>query len=238
MANEVSARLRLSVRLIGLLASRPGWLLTVFLLLVCLVPFAGPTASLRGEVVQRIDPFGFSLLVPSSSAFGPAQFLGLAQLLLITAAIIDWRGARANLETVACRGVMTPGTMALAAALFYGFFLVLSLPLLARSSAFPGIPAIMLTMVDLMLRATALAWVVSFAMSRASSPRIQPLVCWIVAGAFHLVVNVTDVFLVAPQARELVSVDISTIVWHAVIAVAAITLHVLPLPSPRIQAIR
>ncbi|HDS29644.1 MAG TPA: hypothetical protein ENN67_01235 [Firmicutes bacterium] len=221
--------LRIILRFIGMLLMQPGWYLTFFLLLTCLVFFAGPTASISGQTQQTIEPFSFSMLIPSVDAFGPVDFLSLAQLLLITSAVIEFRRMRKTVENAACGGLLNSGTVGFTAVLFYILFLIFSLPLLARSNAFPGLPAIGLTFADLILKATALSFVLAFAMSRTENDRFQPLIIWIIAGAFHFALHATDIFLVPPEAQAFVATDITRIAWHFVIAIAAVTLHALPL---------
>ncbi len=236
MVSDPGLKFKLSLRMVGHLISRPSWFAALFLLVVCLLPFAGLTTSFRGEAIHNLDPFGFSLLVPSGGAFGPGEFLSLAALLIITTSLIDFGRSEICTGSTACKGIITPGTLALSSVLFYGMFLLLCLPLLARSHAFPGFAALVLAIVDLLLRAISLAWVLTFAMARTSDIRLRSLVCWIAAGAFHLALAVSDALLIPPQTRELIEVDFTVLLWHAIIALAAMTLHALPIPSPNTRS--
>ena len=230
MLGNPGIKFRISFRMVSRLVSRPAWFVTFFLLVVCLLPFAGPTTSFRGEAIHILDTFGFSLLVPRVGAFGPMEFLSLSALFIITTSLIDFDRSEISINSTACRGVINPGTLALSSVLLYGLFLILCLPLLARSHAFPGVVALVMAIGDLIIRAIALAWVVSFAMELTGDTRLRSLVCWIAAGVFYLALAVSDAWLIPPQARELVEVDFTVLLWHAIIALAAMTLHALPVP--------
>ncbi len=236
MAGNIGLSISIAGRLILGLLKRPAWFIAIFFFLACLIPFAGPTASLRGDSLHILDPFGFSLLTPSRHAFGPTELLALAILFLVPAALVDFGRTESRLRALACPDSLNENTLALAAFGFYGFFLILAFPLLARSHAFPGPVALGLAMLDLLLRAAAMGWVISFALGRTGNDRLKPLICWIVAGAFHLAMTVTDALLIAPQARELVETNVSTLIWHGLIALVAVTLHALPLPTPKARA--
>jgi hypothetical protein len=81
-----------------------------------------------------------------------------------------------------------------------------------------------------------MAWAVDFAMILTSVPRLRALVGWMIAGALHLGISVSDAFLIAPQAMEIVETGWTSLAWHGLLAVAAVTLHALPIPIPRTRA--
>jgi hypothetical protein len=111
--------------------------------------------------------------------------------------------------------------------LIFAFYLALALPILGRSSAFPGIQSIGLTVLDLLLVAVTLAWGVDLALMIITTPRMRPLMGWITAGALYLGLCLYDAFLIPPQARGIVEEGFSAIAWHGVLAVAALTVHAL-----------
>ena len=104
---------------------------------------------------------------------------------------------------------------------------------MTRSPVYPGAVSLGLTIVDLVLRAIVLAWIVDLSMVLSGSPRTAALTAWIVAGAVHL--GISHVWLIAPQARELVSADLTSLSWHALLAAVVVTISafVIPVPSGR-----
>ncbi len=222
--------------LLGQILTRPAWLMAFFLLLACLIPFAGGTDPFRGDAFQLLDPFSFSLLSPSRRAFGPHSMLALTGLLIIPAVLIHWRRDESIFNEIENCTPFKTGILPLAALSLYCLFLLLCLPLIGRSTAFPGLAALGITILDLIILAAMMAWIVDFALSRTAHPRLQPLVGWIIAGGLHLARGMTDVFLIAPGTREVIEADWSTVTWHALLAIIAITLHALPLPSPQSRA--
>jgi hypothetical protein len=124
-------------------------------------------------------------------------------------------------------------TFPLSAVLLYSFVLLLALPVLARSTMFPGPAALVLTIADLILRSVTLAWVVDLSMVLTRAPRLAPLVAWTVAGAAHLGISVSDVWLIAPQARELVETGWSAFAWHGLLAAVAVTVRAFVTPVAR-----
>jgi len=207
-----------------------------FLLLACMLPFSGGTSPFRGDAFQPIDPFGFSLLCPSRGAFGPHSMLALAGLLIIPSVLVYWRRAERHLVDTAACPPFSGGVLPLSALTLYGLFIILSMPMIAGSNAFPGPAALATAVIDLMILGTMMAWGVDFALSRAPHPRLRPLTAWIFAGAIHLARGMADAFLIAPQAREIVQSDWTAVSFHALLALIAITLHALPLPFTKTRA--
>jgi hypothetical protein len=230
MHRESGIPLRLVSPLIRRITGSPAWIMALFILLVCLVPFAGGTSPFRGDVFNVLDPFSFSLLTPAQRAFGPHSMLALAGLLIIPAVLIHWRQLEAHMCEVATHGYasLRGGALPIASFLLYCLFLVLSVPLIARSSAFPGTGALAIALLDLVLLAVMMSWGVDFALSLATRPRLMPIVGWIVAGSLHLARTMTDAFLVAPDVRQLIEADWTSVALHGVLAAAAVTLHALP----------
>ena len=222
--------------LVGRILGRSAWLMALFLFLACLIPFAGGTSPFRGDLFQVLDPFGFSLLSPARRAFGPHSMLTVAGLFLIPAALIHWRRLETHANEIGECVLRRNGILPLAALTLYCLFILLSLPLIARSSAFPRPAAIGITILDLVLLGITMAWIVDLAISFASPPRLQALVGWMAAGGLHLARSMSDAYLIAPQVRELVEADWTTVTWHGVLAIVAVTLYALPIPRTRARA--
>jgi hypothetical protein len=236
MQRDLQQSMRLIFSLTGQILSRPAWLMTLFLFLACLVPFAGGTSPFRGDAYQILDPFSFSLLTPTTGAFGPHAAFALAGLFIIPAVLIFWR-RKINMG----RALGTPCGVAAnalpgAALVLYCLFVLVGLPLVAKSSAFPNISSLGITVLDLVLLGASLALFTDFALSRTSQPRLQPLVGWMIAGAVYLARCMSDIFLIAPGARELVEADWTLIVWHAILVVVALTLYAFSGPEHRTSA--
>jgi hypothetical protein len=207
-----------------------SWQIVFFLLLACLIPFAGTTAAFRDSSNQILHPFGFSLLTPTRTAFGPREMLLLGALLKIPALLSDWRRSIDGLTSFTGKGPprrVPQWTYPFSVVLIFAFYLALALPILGRSSAFPGIQSIGLTVLDLLLVAVTLAWGVDLALMIITTPRMRPLMGWITAGALYLGLSLYDAFLIPPQARGIVEEGFSAIAWHGVLAVAALTIHTL-----------
>jgi len=220
--------LRLSLKLIGDLLSNRGLLITYFILLLCLIPFEGGLVPFRGDSTHIIDPFGFSLLSPAKRAFGPHSMLAVAGLFIIPSAGIYLRSMEDRMEELAACTISGKHLIPFTALLLYFGFLVMSVPLTARSMALPGHNAIAISMIDLVLLGVLMAWSVDFAVSRTSNKRYRPMVGWMVAGALYLSRGLIDAFIVTPQAVELVATDWSVVIWHLILAVVAVSLHALP----------
>ena len=236
MPRNISQSLRLISFLLGRILARPAWLMALFLLLACMIPFAGGTRPVRSDTYQVLDAFGFSLLTPSRRAFNPHSMLSLAGLFIIPAALIYWRQLEVHLIEIGNRSALKGGILPLAAFSLYAMFLLLSLPLVARAESFTGPLALGTAVLDLIILAIMMAWAVDFALNLTDQERHRPLVGWMVAGALHLARGMTDAFLIAPQARELVEADWTTIAWHALLAIIAVTLHALPIPVLKSRA--
>jgi len=228
MHHESGSPLRLVSPLIRQIIGSPAWIMTLFIFLVCLVPFAGGTSPFRGDVFNVLDPFSFSLLTPAQRAFGPHSMLALAGLFIIPAALIHWRQLDAHMRDAGCSGCLDGGALPLASFMLYCLFLVLSVPLIGKSSAFPGAAALGIALLDLVLLAAMMSWGVDFALSLTTRPRLMPMVGWIVAGSLHLARTMTDAFLVAPDVRQLIEADWTSVALHALMAAAAVTFHALP----------
>ena len=208
--------------------SRPGWMAAIFIFLTCLVPFAGSTGNFRGDPSQELDPFGFSLLTPSRQAFGPPEMLWLAALFMIPLSMIEWIRIASRLH--GDEKYAPPGqTVAIGAIGIYLIFLILSVPILAQSSLFPGPRAVLLTLFDSALKASALAMGVKFAIDLTANTRMIPLSGFLAAGVLYFGLSLSDAFLIPPSAREFISPGWTVLIWHIVVLVATVTLHALPL---------
>ncbi len=218
----------LTLVLLERLLTNRVWLMVIFLLLACLVPFSGGTVPFRGDPLQLLDPFSFSLLTPSMHAFGPHSMLALAGLFLITGALITWRDLEQPLNLRAAGDIFQGAVLPVTATLLYLLFLVLSLPLIGHSSAFRNIGALGITILDLVLLGAMLALIVDFALAVTIQRRLRPLVGWMVAGAVFLTRGMTDAFIIAPEVRELVEADWTLVAWHLVLVIIAATIYVIP----------
>lgn len=207
---------------------RPGWLILLFFFLICMIPFTGRIQPYGSEPKQIIDPFSLSLLIPSPNPFGPYEMLTLAMIFIIPAAIADWRQwASSTIELSS--GLKIPvSSYPLAGLMLYTLFAIASLPFLARSISFQGATALVMTFVDIILRATIIAWIVDFAMKIYPYPRYQILVGFMIGGAVHLAISFSDYYLIYPKAKQLIETDWALIFWHGIIAFAVLTLHAIP----------
>jgi hypothetical protein len=224
------------LQLIRRILSRPAWLIVLFMLLVCLIPFTGGTSAFRSDPTKILDPFGFSLLTPSKHAFGPHEMMALAILLIVPSVLIDSRRSMSKCPGISCDALIPGWVIPATAASFYAFYVLLSLPLLARSSFFPGPISLLLAIVDLLILAASMALIVDFAMTHFLKSQLTPLIAWMTAGAFHMGISISDAYIVAPQLRELVEPSWTAPVWHALILIVAITLHSLPVPAANPRA--
>jgi hypothetical protein len=215
--------------LIGRILSRPAWLMALFLILACVIPFAGETTPFRGDSSQILDPFSFSLFLPTRHSFGPHEILALAGLLIIPALLIDWRRWMDQISVDVPIPAVPGWVYPFAAVAFYAFFLMLCLPLTARSSAFPGPVSIILTFIDLLVQASILAWIVDLSMNMTATARLRPLVAWMTAGAVHLGVSLSDIWFIAPQAQQLFEIGWTSLAWHGILTFIAITIHAFPI---------
>jgi len=222
--------------LIGQVLTRPAWLMTLFIFLACIVPFAGGMRPFRGDAFQMLDPFGFSLLTPSRGDFGLHSLLSLFAMLLIPALLIFWRRSERELTLAGAGEPFKNGILPLSAILIYCIFLIVSLPLVVRSSAFPTGAALMFTYLDLIVTAVFIALIVDFAIIMTPWHRMKALVAFIVAGGAHLFRCMADTFLISGEARDLVASDWSALTVHFILAVVASTLYALPLPQFKTRA--
>ena len=230
--NRKSA-LELPFFLINRTVTSSSWQIVFFLLLACVIPFTGTTSAFRDSSNQILHPFGFSLLTPTRTAFGPREMLMVGALLLIPALLLDWRQSVIDHISINRKEDIPQWTYPFSATLMFALYLILSVPLLGRSSAFPGIQSIGLTVLDLMLVAVTLAWGVDLALLMITTPRMRPLLGWIAAGALYLGLCLYDAFLIPPQARGIVHEGFSAITWHGVLAFAVLTIHALFAPISR-----
>lgn len=213
---------------VSLILTRPVWLMAIFILLACMIPFSGGTAPFRSDAFHIIDPFGFSLLTPSRQAFGPHSMLSVVGLILLPALIIHWRRMESEIDEGAAWGMLERNVVPFAALTVYFLFVLLSLPLMSRSAIFLRPAALGITLLDLFVLAIMLAWTIDLAVILTPQPRLRPLVAWIAAGGLYIGRSMSDAFIIAPQVREIVESDWTLIAWHAVLALIAYTLHALP----------
>jgi len=216
--------------LTGQVLGNPAWLMTFFIFLACLVPFAGGMRPFRGDALQMLDPFGFSLLTPSRADFGPYSLLSLFAPMIIPALLIHWRRSERFWTDCGCEMPFRSGVLPLAAVFIYCIFLFVSLPLVVKSASFPTTAALGFSYLDLIFTAIFLAYVVNFAMILTPWRRVRALVAFLVAGALHLLRCMADISLISPEARDIIAADWSNLTVHLILAVAAITLYALPLP--------
>jgi len=236
MRRDFQQSCSLILLLTGQVLTRPAWLMALFLFLVCLVPFAGGNLPFRGDAFQMLDPFSFSLLTPSVHAFGPHSILALSGLILIPSLLIFWRRNQYLLENNCTSFGLEGGILPASALFLYSIFLILSLPLISRSSAFPTVQALGITLLDLFLLAANLALFTDYALSRTRHPRLQPLIAWIVAAAIYLARCMTDTFIISPQAMEIVEADWTLVAWHTILVLIALTLYAFPGTATRTRA--
>jgi len=217
----------LTLVLLERLLTQRVWLMVLFLLLACLVPFAGGTVPFSGGPAHLLDPFGFSLLSPSLYAFGPHSMLALAGFLIITASLNFWRDIEPSLILSGAGDIYRSSVVPIAAILLYLLFLLLSLPLIGHSSAFSTVAALGISIIDLVLLAAMLALIVDFAIVNTSHPRLRSLVGWMTSGAVFLTRAMTDSFIISPGIRELVEADWTLVVWHLILVIIAATIYAL-----------
>jgi hypothetical protein len=159
--------------------------------------------------------------------------LMVGALLIIPALLLDWRKSALDRTSADKKEEVPQWTYPFSATLMFALYLILSIPLLGRSSAFPGIQSIGLTVLDLMLVAVTLAWGVDLSLLMITTPRMRPLMGWITAGALYLGLCLYDAFLIPPQARGIVHEGFSAITWHGILAFAALTIHAVAAPISR-----
>lgn len=216
-----------AIMLLRMILSSPGWLISLFLLLVCLVPFAGATPDLRGDPLQELDPFGFSLLTPSRHAFGPSEMISLAGLMIVPSSMIVWHRYLKNVY-LESSGRVNENAMAAASIGLYFFYLVLAVPILVRSDAFSGIGALSFSLFDSLIKISGMSLFIRFLLNVAGDTRLMPLNVFIGAGAYYLGLWISDAYLIAPEVREIVAPAGSTLIWHLVMLVVVFTLNAVP----------
>ncbi|MFH1677015.1 MAG: hypothetical protein ABIC40_08310 [bacterium] len=224
MVSELSIIRRLVAGIFG----RTSWLSAMFFLLACFLWVSGGISQYRGASNQVLDPFGFSLLNPTSGSFGPAEMLSLACLLLIPTMIIELRRQADNREESAGICALNPILITLSAIFGYTFFLILSIPFLATSSVYQGLRVLLLTIADQFFLAVAMAFTIDFVLKFVANKRIESIAIWFTAGAFHLLRIFVDILLIDPQVKELVASRLSLTLWHLTLAFAIVTLGTVP----------
>jgi hypothetical protein len=214
-----------TVHFLTRLLSQPAWLMGLFLLLACFIPFAGGTSPFRGDQMQELDPFGFSLLTPSRHAFGPLEMLSLAALLLIPASLIEFHrfySTDSDPENLAKPPLWVFPWSSFS---FYAFFLLLTLPIITRSSSFPGFASIFILVIDILMRAISLSWIADIAYGISEPRRLKPFVTWMIAGTFHLGLSVADAYVISPQIRQIIEIGWTSLLSHAILAFLIVTFH-------------
>ena len=215
-------------RLVAGIYARTSWLMTMFLLLACFLWFSGGISQFRGAPNQVLDPFGFSLLTPSSRSFGPADMLSLACLLLLPTIIIDLRRRTYNREESPGICVIHPVLITLSAIFCFGIFLILSIPFLAMSSVYQGLKILLFTIADQFFLSIAMAFSIDLVLKFVANKKIEPIAIWITAGAFHLSRTFIDILLINPQVKDYVASGLSLTLWHLTLAFAVVTLSLIP----------
>ena len=201
--------------------TKPSWLAGLFFLLVCLLPFTGGTLPFRDDSSHLLNPFGFSLMTPSRRAFGPYEMLSLASFLIIPWSLMFWRTEFDSTKETVTQDAFAGCIMPCAACSLYAIYLILALPLIIRTNAFPNSLSILLVLIDLLLRSAILAWPIDFILRFASPLGVKILTAWIAATVLYLGINMFDSFLFAySQIRRTAVPSVSFLVFHAALAFA------------------
>ncbi|HEX9746311.1 MAG TPA: hypothetical protein VGB30_12870 [bacterium] len=207
--------------------TKPAWIVLFFVLLVCLVPFAGLTSKFSGSAAFELDPFGLSLLTPTRYAFGPNELLLLFGFFLITLSLIEYE-AMMEENTGYQDFPAASNSVVAASVLFTSIFFVLGFPIIAQSRIFPGIPAMAMVVLDAIIVAAGTACFVKLVMNLTRSRHLKPMIGFTMAGVYYFSMRIADSYLIEPQTRNMISPGWSTLVWHAIILVVMFTLLSFP----------
>ena len=222
---------RIVIYLVRGIYTNPAWLMAFFLLLVCLIAFGDEESQFTSVANHLFDPFGFSLLTPSLSPFNAHSMLSIAGFFMIPSAMIYWFNTKIPSMTAPESESSVRELLPLSGFVLYLIFLVMSIPMLAISPAFRNPAAIFVTVMDLIFLAGSLAWLTSIVLARTSRFEFRAMNVWMIAGAFYLLRCLLDAVLIPPEARGIVVIAWSMVVWHFILMVVIFTLHLLAVPQ-------
>ena len=221
------------IHLVRGIYTQPAWLMAFFLFLVCLIAFADERSQFTSDPRHLFDPFGFSLLNPSTSPFNAHSMLSIAGFFMIPSTMIYWHNTRLPSMPSLLSDFNLRNLLPLAGFLMYCLFLIISLPLMAISPAYRNPPALIVTFLDLLFLAGITAWLTSIILVIVKQPKFKGIFVWMIVGAFHLARCMIDPILIPPEAREIVVSAWSMVVWHFILMIVFLTIHLLIAPSAR-----
>ncbi|MCX6646567.1 MAG: hypothetical protein NTY09_09440 [bacterium] len=233
MKNKTEPPFSVVIYLIRGIYTQPAWLMAFFLFLVCLIAFADERSQFTGDPTHLFDPFGFSLLTPSTSPFNAHSMLSIAGFFMIPSAIIYWTNTKIPSMAEFVSESNIRGLLPLAGLVLYLVFLTLALPLLAISPTFRNPSALIVTVLDLIFLAGALSWFTSLVLEHISRIEFRAPIVWMVVGAFYLIRSIMDPVLIPPEAHDIVVTAWSMVVWHFILMVVIFTIHLLAIPQNR-----